>query len=262
MKKLLLALPMLLLTALTVSAQTTATNFTASDCSSNSHTLYTDLDNGKIVVLVWVMPCGNCIGGAKAAWDAAQSFAVSNPGKVVYYLSDDVGNASCSTLSSWASTNSIGPANLTVFDNSGTAINETNYGGSGMPHVMVIGGLDHKIYFNEKNGAASGITTAINSAIAATGVKETTAATSELKVFPNPAKERVSVNYSLGQSSAVSIIITNVVGAKVKTLSYPSQAAGQHEINITLDNSLSNGTYFLQLNAGGMQQTVKFAIVK
>src|ERR1043165_5686641 len=86
-------------------AQTTATNFTATDCNATSHTLFTELDAGKIVVLVWVMPCAACISDAKAAFDAVGSFASSNPGKVVFYLSDDIGDAGCSTLNSWASTN-------------------------------------------------------------------------------------------------------------------------------------------------------------
>ena len=134
--------------------QTTATNWTANDCDGVSHTLFNTLDSGKIVVLTWIMPCGMCDAGAKQAYDAAQSFATSHPGKVAYYLIDDFGNTSCAQIATFATSNNIGPANLTMFDNTGIPIDEDDYGGSGMPHVAVIG-PDHQIYFNKLNGQAA-----------------------------------------------------------------------------------------------------------
>ena len=116
----------------------TAVDFTAPDCSGTSHNLFTELNAGKIIVLVWVMPCGTCISDAKAGYDAAQSFATSNPGRVIYWLVDDIGNSTCSTVSSWANTNGIVTNNITVFSNSGNKIDEANYGGSAMPHVLVL----------------------------------------------------------------------------------------------------------------------------
>ena len=34
----------------------TATDFTCNDCAGSSHNLFSELDGGKVVVLVWVMP--------------------------------------------------------------------------------------------------------------------------------------------------------------------------------------------------------------
>ena len=83
---------------------TFATDFTATDCASTSHNLFTELAAGKVVVITWVMPCGACITGASNASNAV--IAVGNP-NVVFYLVDDAGNTNCSSLNSWASTNSI-----------------------------------------------------------------------------------------------------------------------------------------------------------
>src|SRR4051812_39968068 len=102
MKKALLAVSIFLLNGIMAYSQTTATDFTAADCSAVNHSLFTELNAGKVVVLVWVMPCGACVSDAKAGYDAAQSFAISNPGKVLYWMSDDAGNTACSSLSSWA----------------------------------------------------------------------------------------------------------------------------------------------------------------
>ena len=96
-------------------SQTTATNFICNDCASTSHTLFAELDAGKVIVLVWAMPCGSCIGPAQSAYSAAESFSSSHPGRVLFYLADDYANTSCSTLSSWATTNNM--PNSTKFSN-------------------------------------------------------------------------------------------------------------------------------------------------
>jgi hypothetical protein len=260
MKKILLSLSLVCTAAATVSAQATATNFTATDCNSISHTLFNELDNGKVVVLAWVMPCGSCIAGAKGAWDAAQSFATSNPGKVIYYMADDLGNASCATLNSWATTNSIGPANLAVFSNAGKPIDEANYGGTGMPHIVVMAGTDHKIYFNEFNGAATGIMTAINNALVAVGINDASILNNNVKVYPNPATKNISVAYTLEKSSDVTMTIYNLTGAAVKSVSYVKQNAGKHEASIDFENSLANGTYMLKLTAGSNSKMLQFTV--
>ena len=262
MKKILLSALTLLLPGIIAFSQTTATDFTATDCSSVSHTLFTELNAGKVVVLVWVMPCGSCISDAKAGYDAAQSFATSNPGKVLYWLSDDVGNTTCPTLSAWANTNSIGPANLIVFGNANDTINEAGYGGTGMPHVVVIGGTNHHIFYNQKNGSNDGtaITNAITQALATVGVSRVANSNNELKLFPNPAKNKITINYFLEQAAAVSVEIYNVIGVKVKATIPLKQFPGQNSIVVNFENKLPNGIYMLRLNTESASQTIKFTI--
>ncbi len=266
MKKLLLPISIVLLGCITAKAQTTGTDFTASDCSSTSHTLFTELNAGKVVVLVWVMPCGACISDAKAGYDAAQSFATSNPNKVLYWLVDDAGNTTCSSLSSWASTNAIGPTSSTVafFGNSGNAISEANYGGTGMPHVVVMGGTDHHIYFNQKNGSGSGsaITTAINQAIAATtaGVGQVSSGNGAITLFPNPAKDQISVRYQLSQTSNVSIDVFNIQGERVQATSIANQPSGEQTTDLKFNGTLPNGVYSLRVSTNTESQTIRFTI--
>ena len=262
MKNLLLSL--LLFFSTTVSFSQTATNFTAPDCSNNSHTLFSELDNGKVVVLVWIMPCGACIGGAKAAYDQTQTFATSNPGKVIYYLSDDAGNTSCATLATWASTNSVGPDNMTIFGNATSKISEANYGGAGMPHVVVMGGTDHKIYFNKLNGASAdptGIKNAITDAIAAsTSTEDVFASFSELKVFPNPVKDKMTLSFTLTRPAELSIDMVNLLGARVKTWSPQKFSAGNGKMEWVLENNTANGIYFLRLTADGVSRVIKIVV--
>src|SRR5258706_1435857 len=138
----------MLLAAGFAGAQSVAKNFNCNDCNSNNHDLFTELDAGKVIVLCWVMPCSLCSGPASSANSIVNSFATSNPGKVKFYLVDDVANTSCSSLNSWGA--STGLTNYTSFSNS--SIKMTDYGITGMPKIVVLsGGSSHLVYFNQSD---------------------------------------------------------------------------------------------------------------
>ncbi|HRD39909.1 MAG TPA: hypothetical protein PLC65_14870, partial [Bacteroidia bacterium] len=65
----------------------------------------------------------------------------------LFYLVDDYANTSCPTLTSWALTN--GMPNAIVFSNS--AIDMYDYGSTGMPKIVVIGGANHQVFDNQNN---------------------------------------------------------------------------------------------------------------
>ena len=115
-------------------------------------------------------------------------------------------------MNTWITSNSIGTlSNMTVFSNSGNVIKESDFGGSGMPHVVVMGGTDHKIYYNKKNSATndlSGITAAVNSALKATGISNITNNIS-FSASPNPATNTISINYPKAVKS-ISITALNL----------------------------------------------------
>lgn len=240
--------------------QTTATDFTATDCNGATHTLFHDLDSGKVAVLVWVMPCGLCISDAKAAFDVASGFATSHPGKVVYYLIDDIGDASCSTLNSWASTNNMSGA--VTFSNAGNAINQANYGGSGMPHVVVVA-PNRRIYLNLLSGSNDllAINDAVSAAFASTGVGTTNNGKTSLAVYPNPAKENITANCVLTKSGVVNIDIFDARGMNVQSLSEVKNA-GEQTLTIPLSSKLSSGYYLLRVSASGVPLATGFNLTR
>lgn len=219
--------------SLSVAQAQTAPDFTAPDCSSSSHTLYTELNAGKTVVITWVMPCGSCVNGGKAAQNAVASFNTSNPGKVVYWMIDDLGDTPCPSLSSWASTNGITAP--TLFGNAGNAADENDFGGTGMPHVVVIA-PNKTILFNKKNGAANdetGIKAAISQSIAL-NVAEIDAR--EISIAPNPASNEVKVSYTKAIST---IKVVTAMGQTVAEYNYASRTLNP-SINIS---ALATGIY-------------------
>lgn len=229
----------------------TATDFTATDCNSASHTLYTELNAGKTVVITWVMPCGSCVNGGKAAQNAVQSFDATNPGKVIYWMIDDLGDTPCPSLSSWASSNGI--TLPTLFGNAGNAADENDFGGTGMPHVVVIA-PDKTILFNKKNGAANdetGIKAAISQSIALS-ISEIDAR--KISISPNPAANVIRVSYDKAISS---IKVVSPMGQTVSEYNYT-----QRQMNPSIDiNGLAAGIYKLLITDAdgkrGVAQIVK-----
>ena len=253
MKKLLLTL--LSSFAILMTSAQTAPDFTATDCNGTSHNLYTELAQGKVIVIVWVMPCGACTGPALTAYNIVQSYASSN---VLYYLIDDAGNTSCTSLSSWASGASVG-TNRTTF--STASIVESNYGGVGMPHVAVVG-LNGHMYFNALNSAAgnsTNIQNGINSALAATGINEANSNPFQLLVSPSLSGHSVKVTYSLRESANITLDIMNEAGQLVTKKDLGKQSAGDYTSDFDLAGTAS-GIYFMRFSAANNAQTVKFVV--
>ncbi len=260
MKKLILLISGLL--TITSFGQT-ATNFNVNDCSGINHDLFTELNSGKVVVMVWVMPCASCINGALSAQSAVQSFSTSNPGQVYFYCVDDYANTSCGTLSSWCTANGV--INTTAkFSNA--AINMSNYGTAGMPKVVVLGGSAHTVYYNQNNAAitTSGITNAINSALSAiaAGVEENSNPVfNSMNVFPNPSNNLSKVNFTLSKESKVVIEVQNQLGQKVTTAFNGDLQKGENTVTINT-SELSPGNYLINVSDGDVSKKLKLVVVR
>lgn len=235
----------------------TATNFNVNDCSGANHDLFTELNSGKVIVLCWVMPCSSCIGPAISAYNTSQNYATSNPGQVLYYLCDDIGNTSCSTINSWANANGI--INSTRFSNA--AINENDYGGSGMPHIVVLGGTSHTIFFDEKNSVnTTNLTNAINNALATVGVEEINNNNLfSLKVFPNPSNTQSTLSLTLSKEAKVKIEIQNLLGQKISDVFTGNLPLGEHAIKVNT-TELAEGNYFINCLNGSVSEKIKLVV--
>jgi len=234
----------------------TAVNFTVNDCNSSSTDLFTQLDAGKVVVITWVMPCGACIGVASTVNSVVAGYDNSNPGRVLYYLVDDYANTSCGTLDSWASTNNITPD--ATFSSS--TISMSDYGTSGMQKTIVLGGTSHTVYYNKVGTInTSTMQTAINNALAATGIYDNSKMDFQLKVFPNPVTDKLFVSYSINQPEDVKMEIVNMLGEKVKEIRNEKQSIGQYDLSINTGN-FNNGVYFLKVTSSDSSQLMKFTV--
>tara|TARA_B100000780_G_C21100703_1_gene444172 strand:+ start:284 stop:1072 length:789 start_codon:yes stop_codon:yes gene_type:complete len=240
----------------------TATNFTEEDCNSNSHTLFDELDEGKIIVIAWVMPCGSCSYFGSHAYDAVQTFTETHPGKVEFYLTDDYANTSCSNISSWGNANNM--ENHIAF--SSEAISMSDYGTNGMPKVVVLAGNDHAVLYNENNGSISfeGVLEAITSGLNTVGIGDSDAVNNSLSIFPNPSNGLFDVEFYVQVKSKLEVF--TVLGEKVVNVNIEDCTPNQkNKINIDL-SSKAAGLYLVNLSNGTFNEsqiiTIENALVK
>ena len=243
-------------------AQTTATDFTTDDCNGITHNLFDSLDVGNVIVISWVMPCGPCATYSLPAYAAVQSFATSHPGRVHFYMADDYANTTCSSLMSWGNTNNM--PNSTFFSSSD--VNMSGYGIAGMPKVVVLGGSDHTIFYNQNDShiTFNGTQTAISDALSAPlAVNDQQNSKFGLISFPNPTQNgKLNVSYRVNNIENINFDIINVLGETVH--SFDNQIPniiGQD--NITFDISkLTKGTYFLRFSSLSHTEISRFIVAE
>ncbi len=240
-------------------SQTIATNFTTNDCEGISYDLFDELDNGKVVIIAWVMPCGACISSSLTAYNIAESYEAINPGRILYFLVDDYGDTDCTVLTNWGETNGIGP-NLNVFASGD--ISMADYGTAGMPKVVVLGGSEHIVYFN-KNGAAAGnvddLEQAVLDALASdegTGLSGNNVIAS-LAISAILTTNGISVNYELPYSGSIGYQIINAQGQIVNSISPKFESSGSHENTIDMGIA-SRGIYYLRFVFENEVKVIKF----
>ncbi len=256
MKKILLIASIILFGSMVSFAQTYATDFTANDCDGNPHTLFSELDAGKVIVIAWVMPCATCITDPLEAYTVVNTYSVSHPDRVHFYLADDFADISCQSLSSWAANYGMGAC----VKFSDPSVDMFDYGDFGMPKIVVLG-HDRRVYF-EENESADGIGAAIDQAlIGATGFGkiENKNSNIELNSFPNPANDIINVKYTLSESSTISIEVINTVGKVMSINTNEQKAQGSHE-SIFDTSLMSNGIYFIKVTTDEGIETLRFTI--
>jgi hypothetical protein len=244
MKKILLAI---LTFSISLLYSQTAVNFNVNDCAGTNHDLFNEMNSGKVVVLAWVMPCSSCIGPVLSAQTEIQNHLSANPGKILFYIIDDFGNTTCASLNNWCNTNGITNSNARF---STASINETDYGTTGMPKIVIAAGTNHQVFFNQNNVlTVSNFNAAMSNALVAAnaaGIKENPQIISAAKISPNPASFSFSLTYHAAESKDMIIELYNAIGQKSKIVNSKS-VTGENTIKIETSD-LANGTYIVKIN--------------
>ena len=225
-------------------SQNTATDFTTEDCNGIMHNLYDSLDAGNIIVIAWVMPCGPCSTYAYPAYSAVQSFNTSHPEKIDFYLVDDYANTNCVSLVNWGNSNNM-PLNTTF---SSSVISMSDYGSNGMPKVVVLGGADYNVYYNQNDDKINftGVQVAINNALSnVTNVNEIRQDDFDLFVYPNPSRDRFNISFTSETVQDLRVRVLNTVGEEIVSEEL-QQLVGQYTKKINLKDN-SKGIYFLEI---------------
>ncbi len=78
----------------------------------------------------------------------------------------------------------------------------------------------------------------------------------DLSIFPNPAKERISLSFK-GSGEVIKISLFDGLGAELKSIANTKFNAQNHTIKVDLNN-LSPGSYFIRMKSKSSHKTMKF----
>ncbi len=84
--------------------------------------------------------------------------------------------------------------------------------------------------------------------------------------YPNPFNPTTAIGFALKQSETVSLVIYNIKGQKIKTLTNEKYGSGEHTIvwdgKDSDNNYVSSGIYLYKLNAGTYTKSKKMILMK
>jgi hypothetical protein len=243
-----------------VSAQTTATDFDVIACSGTPYNLFSKMDQGKIVVLAWVMPCSWCILDPVAAYAITEGYAESHPDKIDFIIVDDYANTSCGSIDIWVA--QYGMENAMKIVNA--AVSMSDYGVDGMPKIVLLSGDDHQIYYNE-NSSTEGFQEALDLAVSendiSVGVDEIEAGPwVALSSFPNPSSDVLNVAYVLDQTSKIKLEVVDLLGSEVLLSQFEDiKQIGSHEAQVDV-TGLPQGAYLLRISSEESAKYIRFIV--
>ncbi len=236
-------------------AQRIAIDFTANDCSGSAHHLFTELDSGKVIVLVWVMPCVTCVGPALTTYNVVESYQSSHPNTVYMYLCDDIANTDCASINSWANENGM----IKAIRFSDASIDMRDYGSVGMPKIIVLGS-NHDVLYNVNNTVdATALQNAINKALTPTGISEPNHILSSLRAIPNPACGAAEITFNLIKSSDLRIELFNLEGKMLATIFSGNLSAGQNKIPLDVA-PCRDGMFLIKVSEGRRNDFIKLTV--
>ncbi|MBP7388751.1 MAG: T9SS type A sorting domain-containing protein [Chitinophagales bacterium] len=243
----------------TTSKAQTVMQLNGLDCNGNSHDLLADLDAGKAVVVFFYMPnCGSCPPPAKKVQAMADNVNAMHPGMVVGYVMPYNNSTTCAAAASWVTTNAV--PFFAPYDSG--AVQVANYGGFGMPTVVLLGGTDHRVMFSTLSFSTADTTQMRDSIMALlespSAITNLPNTVSSFSVFPNPASNNVSINLDLKETSNIIVDVTDIAGKQVAIIMNEKQSGVLTKQFNTA--SLPNGNYFVRLQVNGKTATQKLSV--
>jgi parallel beta-helix repeat protein len=79
--------------------------------------------------------------------------------------------------------------------------------------------------------------------------------------YPNPFNEATVIQYELPNSQSVHLLIYNILGQKVATLSQGVQSSGNHRV-IWNASEVASGIYLALIRSGGFSKSIKMVVLK
>jgi len=203
-------------------------------CPSKTFDIFfLDKDNGYAQILSGGEKGLHKTTNSADSWDKVYFYDVDD----VFFTSPDLG---------WLISNGD-----IIHTNDGGLNWETQHSGT---HIL------HDVYFTDNNNGwivgKNGLILHTNNG-GAVGVDENNEIQSEIKVFPNPAKGKTNIHYTLDATQDVTISVQNITGQVVKTVLLGKNVDGIYNLDCT---PFAQGAYLITIIAGEQILTKKLIV--
>ncbi|HLN53227.1 MAG TPA: T9SS type A sorting domain-containing protein [Lentimicrobium sp.] len=240
----------------TLLSQEVAMDFTETSCNGTEHHLFAELDQGKVIVLEFVMlNCSPCIVGTNAMVDITETFESVYPGRVKLYSYGFLDIYTCAQILSWQSINSYSHETFSQGEEQ-----VSYYGGMGMPTIVVLGTTNHKVFYKTIGytpAVDAPLKAAIESALTESSLGlEYPELNDNFKIYPTLFNDKLYLEAGDILNGSV-IDLYNASGHKVI-----SEIISPYN-NKTLETaSLPKGIYFLRLNSTDADKSIISKTIK
>ncbi len=248
--------------AQTSKAQTTALNYSFTDCAGNAQEIFADLDAGKALIVEFFMnSCSPCVVAGGKLESMKADLLAEFPGMIKSYAFGYTNSYTCTTINNWVTTNGF----TSIPSDSGAA-QVAYYGGMGMPTIVILGGgTSHSVLGTPYTAFTTSDTTTmaadIRSFLTGTGVKENASSITELLIYPNPTSSQLTISFSLIKNSDVKVDVLDLTGRIITTVMNETATSGA--VNKTVSTgSMAEGNYIVRITANGVVSQQKLSIVR
>ncbi|MBL0328548.1 MAG: T9SS type A sorting domain-containing protein [Bacteroidetes bacterium] len=223
--------------------QTTAQDWTKTDCTSINHTLYNYLNNEEVVIMEFAMGCGSCTDAATYLLNSKDKYAVSHPGKVhVFYMDYWPGNDCAIDVLPTTSPYAFDA----TFDHCSLEKDYYFLGSSPMPGIAIAAGSFHQIIYQSNNFAIDDtllIEQAITDFFATASVNDSDNSNS-LVISPNPSNGEMILSINNTENQKTKVLLFNIQGQLIAELLNEDLQTGETQKKIDL-SYLPKGIYYL-----------------
>ena len=226
-------------------AQEFAADFTQTDCKGVEHHFYSELDEGKVIILDFVMlGCSPCFWATRELDTIIASYADSHPGRLAIYSFSYDSSFTCEQMYAWRAEG--GFTDVVLFTRGNELV--SYYGGIGMPTIVVTGSSLHKVFYNGFGYDPSDnplIISAIDNALIyeQSGTNDLLTG-SNIKIYPTLFTDRIIIDTE-GSLPGSQVIIYDGSGRKIISSLIPTDGL----LSIPAA-SLSKGIYFALIKSG------------
>jgi len=91
----------------------------------------------------------------------------------------------------------------------------------------------------------------LNLTAAPVGIKQEASSDKGLKIYPNPVKDNIGIEYSLETAGVVTFELCDLKGTSVQVWNTEMKAVGDHKQNLSLSSRYPQGIYLLKLSLNG-----------